>query len=153
VPLWARFPQAGELMALPLMLALQIAAASVMLPLVKDWTQAAILLLAAWPMNVALWIVSVAATSISCRSPRARGLACALMTMWSIGGGLLLYVRLEFLPAIAPLPGLIVGPLVATLRELAIVGHSRIWPPLPPLAILLVILSLFRRQPPTHAQC
>ena len=97
VPLWARFPQAGELMALPLMLALQIAAASVMLPLVEDWTQAAILLLAAGPMgfiagtlsavgfrtiisgemNVALWIVSVAAASISCRSARARGLACA----------------------------------------------------------------------------
>jgi hypothetical protein len=164
VPLWARFPQAGELLALPLMLAVQIAAASVMLPLFEDWTHVATAIMASWPMgliagslsaarfdavvtgeiDVALWIVAVAAASTFCRSRRARASGCVLMTMWSIGGGLLLYLRSEFLSAAGSLPGLMAGPLVAAVNGPTPNRNLIFWLPLPPLIILLVILSFFR---------
>jgi hypothetical protein len=164
VPLWARFPQAGELLALPLLLAVQVAAASMMLPLFSDWTKAAMALLAAWPMasiaaslsaarletviggemNVALWMIATSAAAISCRSPRSRAAACVVAIMWTVGGGLLLYLRLEF--RATGLPAFVAGPLVATVSA-AMEGSSKIFLPLPPLTFLLLILSFFQTRP------
>jgi hypothetical protein len=170
VPLWARFPQAGELLALPLMLAVQIAAASMMLPLFDDWTRAGMALLAAWPMasiaaslsaarletliggemNVALCMIATSAAAIACRLPRSRGTAWAVAMMWTIGGGLLLYLRSEFFAAAGPVPDFIAGPLVASVNA-AIDGNLNIFLPLPPLIFLLLILSFLQTRPSQKA--
>jgi len=164
VPLWARFPQAGELLALPVMLAVQIATASILFPLFDDWTKAATALPAACPMgliagtlsaaplrttaigelNVALWILALTAAAVSCRSPRARSVAWAVATTSSIGGALLLYLRLEFLPAAGPLPDFLVGPVAGSLRGAIDSATLTIWLPLPPLIFLLLIFSFLR---------
>jgi hypothetical protein len=163
VPLWARFPQAGELLALRLILGVQIAAASVMLPLFEDWTRAAAALLATWPVatiaaslsaaplaallsgeiNVALWMIATTVAAMAFRSPRTRASAWTLAVMWTIGGGLLLYLRSEFPVTARPLPEFAAGPLVAAVRG-ATTGNLQIFLPLPPLIFLVLFLLAFQ---------
>ena len=132
IPLWARFPEAGETLALPLMLAVQIATAAILLPSFEDWRKSATALLAAWPMaiiagsmsaaplgatirgeiDVAVWIISIAFAAMVCQLPTVRGIAWAIANTWSLGGGLLAYLRLEFLSNASPLPVFLAGPMV-----------------------------------------
>jgi hypothetical protein len=94
-------------------------------------------------IDVALWIVAIAAAAIACRSPRARGLTWAIAMMWSIGGGLLLYLRLEFLANASPIPAFLAGPLVHAIR-IANENYSTLWTEFAPAAISLLILASSR---------
>jgi hypothetical protein len=134
LPLWARFPQPGEWLALPVMLAVQSGVAALLLPILDDWSIAGSILAAGWPMALiagslsatpvrtavecemylSLWIMGLAVWSRACA--QYRGIACAIAACWSIGGALLVYLRAEFAPAKEPLTGALAGPLVASIQ-------------------------------------
>lgn len=163
VPLWARFPVPGEMVAAPLMLAVQIGSASLMLPTFQDRTKSAMALLSAWPMaliagtlgaarlgaaicgeiEVTLWIVAIAGAAIACRSARARAVVWAVAILWSSGGGLLVYLRLEFLTA-DPLPVVLAGPLVGAVRTASADSIGISWLPFVPTTISLLFLTVSR---------
>jgi hypothetical protein len=160
VPLWARFPQPGEWLALAVMLAVQSAMAALMLPILDDWSTAGIFLLASWPMAliagslsatpiqqtiagelyVSVWIVAIAVWSRVCG--RRRNLACAVASCWSIGGALLLYLRTEFAPGNGPLSGALAGPLVASVQLSIGSAAWSAW--LLPLGAAVVGIAVFR---------
>jgi hypothetical protein len=165
VPLWARFPQPGEWLALAVMLAVQSAMAALMLPILDDWPTAGVIALAGWPMAliagslsatpmqrtiggelyIGSWIAAIAIWSRVC--PRQRNLACAMAICWSIGGALLLYLRTEFAPANGPLPAVLAGPLVTAIQLSQDSGTWSAWLlPFVPAMTGIAIFSLLRRR-------
>jgi hypothetical protein len=162
IGLWATAPQASELFALPVMVGVQVAAAAVIFPQLSRRTNAAMALLAAWPMGliaatlgaapigtairveiaVSAWIIAIALSSSAASAWRGCGTAWAIALLWSVGGGLLLYLRLEFSAAAPPLPALIAGPLVYAIRIAIQEANTSIFPPLAPTAFSAVFFTI-----------
>jgi hypothetical protein len=162
IGLWATAPQAGELFALPMMVGVQIATGAAVFPRLNRVTNAAMALIAAWPMGliaatlgaapigtairaeiaVDLWIFSLALSSAASSAWPGRGVAWTVALFWSIGGGLLLYLRLEFAAVAAPLPSLIAGPLVYAIRIALQEPNTGSLPPLVPTALSAVFLAI-----------
>jgi hypothetical protein len=169
VPLWARFPQPGEWLALAVMVAVQSATAALLLPILDHWSTAGVIALAGWPMAliagslsatpiqrtvtgelyVSVWILAVAVWSRVCG--RQRNLPCAIAVCWSIGGALVLYLRTEFAPANGALPAVLAGPLVAVIElSKGSAGWSAWLLPLTPAMSGIAILLLLRRRSVPH---
>jgi hypothetical protein len=145
IPLAAKYPQPGELLATHVMLAAQVAASALVFPyLMRDWRTAAAVIAAAWPfaasasvlsalppgaaalgeLYVTLWLVALALWSAVLRGPRSRAYGVAIAAALSIGGAALWYLSLEFNPAGGAAQGngarlLAVSPIIAVLRQLA----------------------------------
>lgn len=117
VMLWSRAPRAGEESALLAMLAIQIAAASLLFPYLLGNVRVTILVIVtAWPLGqlagavgdepasavlrgelyVSLWLISLHIWSRALISDWAKLFFVALASMMSLGGPLLWYLRSEF---------------------------------------------------------
>ena len=160
--MWATAPQASELFALPMMAGVQIAAAAAIFPQFNRGTNAAMALFAAWPMGliaatlgaapigtavraeiaVSFWIFAMALSSSAASAWRGREIAWAIALLWSVGGGVLLYLRLEFSAAAPPLPASIAGPLVYAIRVAMQETNSSFLPPLAPTAFSAVFFTI-----------
>ncbi len=137
VPLWAKFPQPGEMLALTFLVTAQLGAASLCLPfLLGDARRAACVIATGWPLAIvagALSAESLARTAAvelfvsgtlavgALWANTARGLATeriitAIAALWTVGGAILVYLRAEFMPASTQLIGSATGPLVAAVR-------------------------------------
>lgn len=157
-------PAAAEQSALALMLITQVAAASLLFPLLLRSRLHTILTIAtAWPMGllacfltdapvdrfiaaqalVTLWIVVLALWNWAV--PRAQALGAAVAAMISLGGPLLWYLRAEFVRESAhvhwPRDALL-GPVMAALSQIS-PDHpqTNAWWPLLGLAALAVMVS------------
>jgi hypothetical protein len=161
IGLWAKAPPANELFALPMMLAVQIAAAAVLLPKMSRMCNAAIALAAAWPLAfiaatlgaapvvaaargeiaVSLWILAIAVASFAAQLWRGVATAWALAIFWAIGGGFLYYLRLEFSPTLPTLASFFAGPLVSTICIATRNANLSFFPLLSPTAISLLFFG------------
>lgn len=137
VPLWARFPQPGELLALQFLVAAQTAAASMCFPfLLRDRRTAACILATGWPMAliagglaaaplsrictaeayVGLFLVVLTIWKIPLRSSMSQSCGAAVASLWTVGGAMLVYLRAEFAQGSPSLDDVLAGPLVALAR-------------------------------------
>jgi hypothetical protein len=117
VPLSAHYPQAGERLAIDLVLAAQIGASAALFPwLMRDRRAVVVTVCAAWPFIafaavlsalppgptamvaafVTGWLVVLAIWNAGLRSPKWRLVASAVAGLASVGGALLWYLRAEF---------------------------------------------------------
>ena len=117
IPLSAHYPQAGERLAIDLVLAAQIGASAALFPwLMRDWRAAVVTVCAAWPFIafaavlsalppvrtaavaafVTGWLVVLALWNTGLTSPKWRLIGSAVTILASIGGALLWYLRVEF---------------------------------------------------------
>ena len=173
VMLWSHGPRAGEQIALAEMLAAQIIAASVLLPLLRGRRTVLILIVTAWPMAqlasfladagthrlifgqtyVCLWLMIVHVWSRLISSPPGRLYASAIAMLLSLGGAVLCYLSIDFaeeapqhmvsLPAHAFGP--IMGVIAQTLPEQALwpQGHWIAWCELALLLLAGIVASGF----------
>jgi hypothetical protein len=137
VPLWARFPQPGELLAIQFLLAAQVAAASMCFPfLLRDLRAAACILATGWPMAliagglaaeplsrvcttegyVSLFLIALTIWKISLRGSMWESCGAAVASLWAVGGAVLVYLRAEFAPGSPGLSDALEGPLVTVVR-------------------------------------
>ncbi len=137
VPLWARFPQPGELLALQFLVAAQALAASMCFPfLLRDLRTAACILASGWPMaliagglaaapwaricaaeiHVSLFLIVLTIWRIPLRDSTAQSIAVAVTSLWTVGGAMLVYLCAEFAPTLSSLNDVLTGPLVAAVR-------------------------------------
>jgi hypothetical protein len=138
VPLSAHYPQAGERLAIDLVLAAQIGGAAALFPmLMRDRRTAAVTFSATWPFiafaallsalpagrsmlvaaYVTAWLVVLGLWNAGLNSSKWRGIASAVALLMTIGGALLWYLRVEFAGpggGIPPADGRY-GPLVAAI--------------------------------------
>jgi hypothetical protein len=146
IPLAAKYPQPAEALATPVMLAAQVAAASLLFPyLMRDWRTATAVIASAWPFAavasvlsaaplratvageayVTSWLVALALWSAVLRTARLKLYGLAVAATLSVGGAALWYLAHEFSPGPAGAVGgsgdrlLGASPLVASLRHLA----------------------------------
>jgi hypothetical protein len=117
VPLSAHYPQAGERLAIDLVLAAQIGGAAALFPmLMRDRRTAAVTTSATWPFIafaallaalpmgrsmlvgafVTAWLVVLGLWNAGLRSSKWRAIASAVAVLVTIGGALLWYLRVEF---------------------------------------------------------
>lgn len=137
VPLWARFPQPGELLALQFLIAAQMASASLCFPfLLRDARATACVLTTGWPMAliaaglaaaplsracvaetyVSLFLTVLTIWRLALRHPMGQAAGAAVASMWTVGGAMLLYLRAEFSPVSPSLDDALAGPLVAAVH-------------------------------------
>jgi hypothetical protein len=146
IALAAKYPQPAEALATHMMLAAQVAAASLLFPyLMRDWTTATAVIATAWPFAatasvlsavplaataageayVTVWLVTLALWSAALRTPRSKLYGLAVAAILSIGGAALWYLAREFNPGADVAVGgsgdrlLAASPLVAALRNLS----------------------------------
>jgi hypothetical protein len=117
VPLWARSPAAGEQLAFAIMLATQIAAASLLFPSLFQSRKLLVIAVAtAWPLGelasfladasisqwaageayVTLWIVGLYLWANVSDQPRRQALLMACFSALSLGGPVLVYLHIDF---------------------------------------------------------
>lgn len=117
VPLSARFPQPAERLAAGEMLAVQIAAAGLLFPmLLKSWNRFSLATLGMWPIlylagtlagnsgnqilsaggYVTAWLLTLTLWRQCLHRFEAQKIAVMIASLWTIGGQVLLYLRLEY---------------------------------------------------------
>ena len=117
VPLAARYPEPAERRAAHLVLATQVIAAGLLLPLLfRDRRTAVAVVASAWPFQLAAgylagmppaalawpaafvtaWLAALACGAAQLRTPRAQAIGITIATLLALGGGVLRYLRLEF---------------------------------------------------------
>jgi len=161
-------PAAGEQSALALMLITQVAASSLLFPLLLRSRRQTILTIAtAWPMGqlacfladapvhrfiaaqalVTLWIVALALWNWAL--PRAQAVGAAVAATISLGGPLLWYLRAEFVRESADIHwprDALLGPVMAALSQIFPDQPPAIaWWPLVGLVVLAVTVSTLTR--------
>ena len=123
VPLWAQSPVNSELLALQVLVIAQILSSSLLFPwLLNSWrasiaaiaTSIAFIFLAALlapqgmgvvveaALFVVVLLVSLAAIALPLSSTSAQMLAIAIISTWSIGGPILIFLHMEYGSAAAP---------------------------------------------------
>ncbi|MGD0463584.1 MAG: hypothetical protein ABSB74_13950 [Tepidisphaeraceae bacterium] len=136
VMFWARSPRAGEQLGLIVMLATQIAAASLLFPLLlQNRRSTVIAVVTGWPfaelaafladaqrrqwmaseVYVSVWLVTLHLWAGFVRHSWARLFAMAVAAMLSLGGPLLWYLRSEFGESVATGGLAIFGPITGAL--------------------------------------
>lgn len=139
VPLSAHYPQAGERLAIDLVLAAQIGGSAALFPmLMRNRRSAVVTVCSAWPFvafaaalsalpvgralaiagYVTAWLVVLALWNAGLGPAKWRLVASAIAVLSTIGGALLWYLRVEFAgpgAASPPIDGRY-GPLVAAIR-------------------------------------
>lgn len=147
--LWARMPPAPEQLALPVMLATQVAAAALLFPaLLRDFRAAAIAIATAWPMAqlasflgdadaatwaagelyVSFWLITLYVWGRAIGVPWLRLYAAALAGVISLGGPVLWYLHAEFTQAGASINwshAALLGPILGALSQ--ILPAQRLW--------------------------
>ncbi len=137
VPLSARFPQPGELLALQFLVTAQTAAASMCFPfLLRTPRTAACILASGWPMAliagglaaaplaricaaeacVSLFLIVLTIWSIPLRSSILQSCGAAVASLWTVGGAMLVLSAHEFAPGSPDLDQALAGPLVGVVR-------------------------------------
>jgi hypothetical protein len=142
VPLAARYPAAGERLALDLVLVTQVAVSSLLFPwILRDRTATTFSIALCWPVlalalalsglppshllgaagYATLWLAALAAWRVALRSQKAQLVGVSIATAWAVGGPLLWYLRAEFNsgPSELNAPGAWYGPVAGALRQAA----------------------------------
>jgi hypothetical protein len=149
VMLWSHSPRAGEQIALADMLAAQIIAASVLLPLLRGRRTVLILIVTAWPMAqlasfladvpthrllvgetyVCIWLIIVHVWSRLISSPPGRLYASAIAMLLSLGGAVLCYLSIDFAEEapqhMVSLPANAFGPIMGVIAQ--VVPDQALW--------------------------
>lgn len=143
VMLWSHSPRAGEQIALGEMLAAQIIAAAVLLPLLRGRRTVLILIATAWPMAqfasflsdstthrliagetyVCIWLIILHIWSRLISSPPGRLYVAAIAMLLSIGGAVLCYLSLDFVEDapqhVVSIPADAFGPIMGMMAQIA----------------------------------
>ena len=157
VRLWARFPAAGESLAVDVLFCTQMATAVLLMPRLTRWRTAFFMLLTAWPLLmlagslaavpgasiaragawISVWIVAMCL--VARVQVRWQNLVWPSLVAWSLGGPFLVYLRNEFAGQIGDLSIFIEGPIVTGLRTLH--GDARYSPLLISFFIAVVLAA------------
>lgn len=171
LPLAVKYPEPQELLAVAIMLAVQVGAASLLFPiLMADSRTAAVVIATAWPFQmlaaalaatpparvvgpgayVTAWLASLALWRAMLRRDDARHWGVAVASGASIGGAALWYLRLEATPEDVVAPAAF-GPLLgalATSADTSSLSIPWVWPLASLLAAALCGAAIhFRRRP------
>jgi hypothetical protein len=148
VPLWARAPEAGEFLAIPILLIVQILSAALLSPrLASDWRIAVMAIACVWPfavlagllavtgvMTILLaggyvtgWLIVLFAWQSALESSRSKMIGAAVAATWAASGPLLLFIRTEYGGSPAPtgwMAQIAAGPVMHALHVVDPAGHA-----------------------------
>lgn len=140
VPLWVHAPEAGEFLAIPILLIFQILAAALLSPrLTSDWRITLMAIAGAWPFAVLAgllaatgvatillaagyvtgWLIVLYAWQLPLETPKAKMVAAAIAATWAAVGPVTLFIRSEYAGIAAPMgrmAQIAAGPLVHALH-------------------------------------
>jgi len=141
IALWARAPRAGEQLALPMLLAFQVGVSSLIFPnLLRTWRQVILVIASAWPLAqlasylgdadagalirgeayVCTWLITLHLWRRTIPYPRDQLSLTAAVSLLSIGGPILWYLRADFIADSAsqtPNSFAIFGPLCGAIAQ------------------------------------
>lgn len=172
VPLWAAAPGAGEMLAVPVLLTVQILAAAMLWPkLLANWRLALLAVAAVWPFTTlavllaagplaevwavggycSAWIAGLFLLGTPFSSTQHFAVPAAVVSTWTVSGPILEFLRREYgagaAPSATPLAHILRGPLwnALQLSSLEQTAGVAAWSPIIALALGGFALALIAR--------